>query len=84
MNKKPTPIRSIGANKPLTEEEKKEVALRSFIQKRNSVAEAIIFNAVHGNLPTKEEGLELIDTAIAMADRYMEKGFGLKEGPRSE
>lgn len=78
-------ITHLPQSKPeMTEEQKKEMALRSFVQKRNSVAEAIIFNAVQGNLPATDEGLELIDTAIAMADRYMEKAFGLKEGPKSE
>ena len=76
MAKKLTPI---GA-KP-TPEQQKEAALRSFITKRNSIAEGIIFNAVRGGNLTED----LIDTAIKLADHYMEKAFGLKaEGPKSE
>ena len=67
----------------MTAEHKKDVALRSFITKRNSIAEGIIFNAVQG-LGDKFD-VSLVDKAIETADRYMEKAFGLKaEGPKSE
>ena len=58
----------------MTEEQKKEMAARAYVQKRNSIAEGIIFNAVHGCALTEE----LIDTAIKLADHYMEKAYGLK------
>lgn len=58
----------------MTDEQKKEMAARAFVQKRNSIAEGIIFNAVQACALTEE----LIDTAIKLADRYMEKAYGLK------
>lgn len=62
----------------MSAEQKKEMAARAYIQKRNSIAEGIIFNAVQGAFIPAEKGLLLIDNAIQMADRYMEKAYGLK------
>lgn len=68
-------ITAIGAAP--TEEQKKELAIRQFVTKRNSIAEAYIFNSVRGQILDKDEALELVDTAIAVGDHYMEKAFGI-------
>lgn len=62
----------------MSAEQKKEMAARAFVQKRNSIAEGIIFNAVHNVKLTEEEGLRLVALAVNMADVYMEKAFGVK------
>lgn len=73
MAKKLTPI---GA-KP-TPEQQKEAALRSFITKRNAVAEGIMFNAVRG-LGDKFDPEDLVTAAVKAADLYLEKAFGLRK-----
>ena len=47
----------------LTEERKKEQALRAFIQKRNAIAEALLINEARWMRITKANGREEIDTA---------------------
>ena len=61
----------------MSAEQKKEMAARAYVQKRNSIAEGIIFNAVHACALAED----LIDTAIKLADYYMEKAFGVKADP---
>ena len=62
----------------LSAEQKKEMAARAFVQKRNSIAEGIIFNSCRDTYINDEVGIRIVDAAIKMADRYMEKAYGLK------
>lgn len=62
----------------MTEEQKKEMAARAYVQKRNSIAEGIIFNACRDTYINDEVGIKIVDAAIKMADHYMEKAYGLK------
>lgn len=70
---KTTPIRAIGA-KP-SKEEMEEQAKRAFIQKRNALAETILYNAVGNTPPTSFK--ELVDAAIEAADYMMEKLYSV-------
>ena len=60
----------------MSEEERKEQMTRAFLQKRASLAEGILFNLCQGVniIPDKQ----LVDRAIVMADRLMEKLYGAK------
>ena len=77
-------IAPIGAQP--TEEQKKEMAARAFVQKRNSIAEMTIANILHGvpladidpeGAPEVSRGI--VDFALALADYYMQRAFGLPE-----
>lgn len=70
---KNTPIRAIGA-KP-SQEEMEAQARRAFIQKRNSLAETILYNSVGNTPPTSFK--ELVDAAIEAADYMMEKLYSV-------
>ena len=81
MNKKPNIVRPIGA-KP-TQEELEAQAKRAFLQKRNSLAEGILFNAIQsGNgVPVDVNGKPnfkpTADAAIEAADYFMEKLYSV-------
>ena len=64
------------AQRPLTEEERKEQMTRAFLQKRASLAEGILFNLCQAGIIST--GTELVDRAIVMADYLMEKLYGAK------
>ena len=70
-------LRPIGAK--LTPEELKEKqeqeAKRAFYQKRNSLAEIILANAVQGT--DKKDYNDAVDAAIAAADYFMEKAYAV-------
>lgn len=88
---KNTPIRAIGA-KP-SKEEMEEQAKRAFIQKRNSIAETILYNSVGRCHSTRtiiqkgEDGIQtqfnqhdfkqIVDAAIEAADYMMEKLYSV-------
>ena len=60
----------------MSEEERKEQMTRAFLQKRASPAEGILFNLCQAGIITT--GTDLVDRAIVMADRLMEKLYGAK------
>ena len=73
------------AQRPLTEEERKEQMTRAFLQKRASLAEGILFNLCQAGIIST--GTDLVDRAIVMADHLMEKLYGAKpqeEKPKEE
>ena len=74
MNKSMKP--GAAAQRPLTEEERKEQMTRAFLQKRASLAEGILFNLCQAGIIST--GTELVDRAIVMADYLMEKLYGAK------
>ena len=72
-----TKLRPIGA-KPTPEElkaQQEEQAKRAFYQKRNSLAEIILANAVQGT--NKKDYKDAVDAAIAAADYFMEKAYAV-------
>ena len=75
MNKSMKP--SAAAQRPLTEEEKKSQIMRAFMQKRASLAEGILFNLCHRVRFITDN--DLVDRAVEMADRLMEKLYGAKK-----
>ena len=82
MNK-PTKIRAIGAAQQMTEEQKKEAATRAFLQKRNALAEGILYNAIQSSHGTRIDGngrpdfLPAVEAAIKAADAFMQQAYGL-------
>ena len=72
---KPVKMRPIGA-KP-TPEEQAEAATRAFMQKRNSLAEGILFNSLRHITPETPPEImhELVDLALDAADYYMQKVY---------
>ena len=73
----------------MSDEERKEQMTRAFLQKRASLAEGILFNICQGLniIPRDEEINLLVDRAVEMADRLMEKLYGAKpkeEKPKEE
>ena len=65
----------------MSEEERKEQMTRAFLQKRASLADGILFNLCKGLsiIPRDEEINLLVDRAVEMADRLMEKLYGAKK-----
>ena len=60
--------------KPKSKEEIKLQALRAFMQKRNSLAETILFNLCQGcEEAWSQHPFVLVDKAVEMADHLMEK-----------
>ena len=74
MNKSMKP--GAAAQRPLTEEERKEQMTRAFLQKRASLAEGILFSLCKRVRMITDD--QLVDRAISMADRLMEKLYGAK------
>ena len=84
MNKSMKP--GAAAQRPLTEEERKEQMTRAFLQKKASLAEAILFNLVQGegramiyDLESKSsetKHLEMVKMASDMADEFMRVVYG--------
>lgn len=72
-----------GGPKP-TQEEIEMQAKRAFIQKRNSIAENLLSNAVaSGKFDAPADGgrlsfTSLVDAALEAADYYMEKAFNVE------
>ena len=71
------------AQRPLTEEEKKAKIMQFLQQKRETIAVNVLCNLVHGAINV--EGLHrgnciaLVDTAVEMADKLIEKLYPLPE-----
>ena len=76
MNKSMKPT----APRQMTEEERKEQMTRAFLQKRASLAEGILFNLCQGKnitaTTTNIECIQMVDAAISMADKMLEKLYG--------
>ena len=76
MNKSMKPT----APRQMTEEERKEQMTRAFLQKRASLAEGILFNLCQGKniteTTTNIECIQMVDAAISMADKMIEKLYG--------
>lgn len=89
---KPTIQRPIGA-KP-SQEEMEAQAKRAFLQKRNSIAEGILYNAISSGVPTRaiiaNDGRErpdyrpVVQAAIEAADEYMRLALGIKAEIKGE
>ena len=73
-------MRPIGA-KPTPEEleQKREMeAKRAFLQKRNSLAEVMLANALHGGRFGRKPNLKpYVDAAVQAADYFMEKIYSV-------
>ena len=66
--------------KPLTPEERKEQATRAYMQKRESIATGVLFNLMHNpNVASNADATALVDTAIEVADKMIEKLYFSKE-----
>ena len=80
MNKSMKP--GAAAQRPLTEEDRKEQMTRAFLQKRASLAEGILFNLCQKmritQMFSKTAGILLVDRSIEIADYLMEKLYGAK------
>ena len=72
MNKSMKP--SAVAQRPLTEEERKEQMTRAFLQKKASLAEGVIFNMVQGNVVADAKGI--VKIANDIADEFMRVIYG--------
>lgn len=69
-------IKAVGAAP--TEEEKKQMAARAFVQKRNAIAEMAIASHIRAQgMPDEDEIGAIVDAALALGDYYMQKAFGL-------
>lgn len=73
MNKKPVKMQPVGA-KP-TPEQLEEQAKRAFIQKRNSIAEGILYNAIQGRGFDDLKGIA--EAAVDAADAFMAKCYSV-------
>lgn len=79
MNNK-VKIRPIGAKPTPEEEEKKREmeAKRAFLQKRNSLAEVMLANALHGGRFGRKPNLKaFVDAAVEAADYFMAKVYAV-------
>ena len=85
---KPNIVRPIGA-KP-TQEEMEAQAKRAFLQKRNSIAEGILFNAISCSRGLRIDGdrkpdfKPIVSAAIEAADEYMRLALGIKAEIKEE
>ena len=89
---KPNIVRPVGA-KP-TQEEMEAQAKRAFLQKRNSIAEGILFNAISSGAPTRTiiandgqprpDYRPVVQAAIEAADEYMRLALGIKAEIKEE
>ena len=81
-------VRHIGA-KP-TQEEMEAQAKRAFLQKRNSIAEGILFNAISSSHGTRIDGngrpdfKPAVAAAIEAADEYMRLAMGIEAKVKEE
>ena len=77
MANKPTkPIRLASQSK----EEKEMQVARFFANKRETFAINILANSVRGEaFLNAQEGVKIVDTAVAMADHLLEKLYPIKE-----
>lgn len=67
MNKSMKPTQPVARQqmKPLTEEEQKELYIRSYVQKKTAIAEGVLYNMVQGNMVSDAKGLVKIVDEIA-------------------
>lgn len=80
MNKTTKPIRAIGAKpEPPTQEQIEAQAKRAFLQKRNSLAEGILFNSLRHIGPETSSAIMrgIVDLAVEAADYLMEKLYSV-------
>jgi 5-enolpyruvylshikimate-3-phosphate synthase len=81
-------VRPVGA-KP-TQEEMEAQAKRAFLQKRNSIAEGILFNAVSSGQGIRIDGngrpdfKPAVAAAIEAADEYMRLALGIEAKVKEE
>lgn len=70
-------VRAIGAQP--TKEELEQQAKRAFLQKRNSLAEIFLSNALHNVGPETSSAImkALVDLSIEAADYFMEKAYSV-------
>lgn len=85
---KPNFLRPVGAApQGPTEEEKQAMALRSFLQHRESLVQGILYNALHGGSGTRidKDGnpdyKPAVKAAIEAADLLMEELYGKQFAP---
>lgn len=81
--KKSIPVARQQVARELTPEQKQEAMVRFFSQKRESFSTGILFNMCQSfgadRIPTDAESHALVDRAVSMADRLIEKLYPLKE-----
>lgn len=65
--------------KPLTPEERKEQATRAYLQKRESIATGVLFNLCQNPKIDINAGNHLVNVAVSMADKLIEKLYFTKE-----
>ena len=80
------PLARPSAPAPLTDEQKKEQALRAAAQKYNALVEGIIFNAVQGAGAdlTAFVGANIYNSAKHIAGLYLEELLGVKLTKKEE
>ena len=66
--------------KPMTEEEKRDLLIRQAQQKLGAIAEGVIFNAAHSS--QKLTPAELVDFAFQVAEAYVAKLYGVTFTPK--
>ena len=64
---------------PLTPEQKQEAMVRFFTQKRESFTTGILFNLCQNPKIDINAGNHLVNVAVSMADKLIEKLYPLKE-----
>lgn len=89
MNKSMKPSRPVRQAAELTPEQKQEAMVKFFTQKRESFTTGILFNlckALGRDIfydkkcdDSRNVHLDMVDTAVAMADHLIEKLYPLKE-----
>lgn len=64
----------------MSKQDKRNQALQFLVQRREQFAVNILCNAVRGEaFLNTEEGVKIVDTAVAMADHLLEKLYPIKE-----
>lgn len=62
-----------------TPEEREAAIKRAFAQKRASIAEGVLFNLAQNPSVLNAEPKEVADSAVAIADAFMESLYSVKE-----
>ena len=78
--KKSNPVARQQVARELTPEQKQEAMVRFFTQKRESFTTGILFNLCKNpNVNASADCTHIVNVAVAMADRLIEKLYPLKE-----
>lgn len=77
--KKSNPVARQQVARELTPEQKQEAMVRFFTQKRESFTTGILFNLCQNPKIDINAGNHLVNVAVSMADKLIEKLYPLKE-----